>query len=191
MASGIFGTNHWDNGRKKNQSLAERSFTPCPLQSLEQDTLQNFQFSAHLVPRCFQSADAASSGWLRTGMALHATSQSQAGMDGRASPVWRPSAGAGCAGSPRGGCPGAAGSSSCSARAPRRCQGLARPSCRASTRQHLWRGRNPPTPATAAGHRAWHSRACPAPPAVLRTRKPQHTPKRAALSSALGSKRLS
>lgn len=133
MGSGIFGTNHWDNGRKKNQSLAERSFTPCPLQSLEQDTLQNFRFSAHLVPRCFQSADAASSGWLRTGMALHATSLSQAGRGGRASPVCRPSAGAGCAGSPRGGCPGAAGSSSCSARAPRRCQGLARPSCGAST----------------------------------------------------------
>lgn len=51
--------------------------------------------------------------------------------------------------------------------------------------------RNPPTPAMAVWHRAWHSRAGTAPPAVLETTKPQHILEPAALASALESERLS
>lgn len=86
----------------------------------------------------------------------------------------RRSAGAGCGGSPRGGCPGAVGSSSCNARAPGCCRAPTRPSCRASTDSTFGEGETPRHLPQQRGTEPGPAAPCPAPLAVLGTKKPQH-----------------
>lgn len=126
MASGISGTNHWDNGRKNTKALLRALSHLVSATGHAPKLFVQSSTCTQMPPACWCCKLRVAEGW--DGGIPPQELGVQAGRGGQGSPVCQPvSAGAGCAGSPRGGCPGVEGSSSCSVWC------WAHLSCRAST----------------------------------------------------------
>lgn len=181
---------------------AGKTLKPCwkiPLSHLVHFTLalnnkkcsKTFSLVGTQYPDTLRALTLQAQGGRGPSLMLHAAPRSRgAGWKGQqASPVYRRSAGEGCGGSLRGDCPGAVGSSSCSAWALECYRVPARLSCGANTDSTFGKGENPRRLLQQQGTGSGTAAPRPAPPVVLGTKKLQHTSQTHGVSVSSGERK--